>query len=975
MAPPAATTPPQPPPLVGRHDVLQVFDQTLDSWRDGGFRHLTLVGEPGMGKTRLLKELQRAARARGLPTLAGRAAQFEQDTPFGLVIDALDDLIEGADADLGADLDADLRRLLSPVFPVLAPDPAAARSEGARIEDLSGLARHHLHKAMRKLLDLIAGPAGLVLLLDDVHWADEPSVDLLDYLVRHPPRSKVLLAMAYRPAQAAPRLMTITGGRRIPVRPLTETEAAEVVGPRVEGARSRELFRASGGNPFYLEALAQLDEATTAAPGGDGGSMPDLPLAVRAALQADFAGLTPAALTAARAAAVAAGEFGAQVVAVAMGASEDEALAALDELAARDIIRLTAPTRFQFRHPLVRQAAYESAPAGWRLGVHARLAGYLAESGAPATARARHVERSARDGDQAAITTLIKAARAVSTHAPSTAAHWLKAALGLMPESPEGSAGEIGGQDAVPSRSELLFELLQVQAVSGQAEEGTVTARALLRILPVHDHVRRAKAVQLCGVMQRQLGRHPHARALVREELDRISDPKTAAAAMLNLRRTADLLQRLDIVGAQAALDQIPDDAPGRDPGLEIAIAAMRPLVAYGEGHVLDALRQVDLVGALFDRTSDDQLARYMDSLVWLGWTEVLLGRYDAALRHLERLTTITRVTGQSYILAYLLSAQARLFVLRGQLSDAVTPAEEAAEIARLLRSRESLTYALTQQCLLASYEGDHDQALALGEQAVDNDPGVGEWGGSMARFALAAALVGAGRLDEGAAAIREIWSDDTASRLDPGTQVSCAERMVYVQGSLGRSEEALRWASLAEAIAHPDLAGETGLARLGRAHAQRLADPGAAARSAADAAELLLAAGRKPEAGQAELTAGLAHSEAGQRDAARRRLQAAREIFEECSMRGLHAQAVREQRRLGVYVPAATSRSGGGHGLSRRELEVATLAVAGDSNQEIAEKLFISVRTVETHMSHIFAKLGVTSRVGVATALADAAR
>ncbi|MFP3968822.1 AAA family ATPase, partial [Actinomadura fulvescens] len=825
MASPAGPTTPQPPPLVGRHDVLDAFDRTLDSWQDGGFRHLTLVGEPGMGKTRLLRELQRAARARDLPTLEGRAAQFEQDTPFGLVVDALDDQVEGTDLEL----DADLRRLLAPVFPVLAPDPAAARSEAARIEDLSGLARHHLHKAMRKLLDLIAGPEGLVLLLDDVHWADDPSLDFLDYLVRHPPRSKVLLGLAYRPAQASSRLMTLTEGINIEVRPLTDTEAAEILGPRVGGPPSRELLRAGGGNPFYLEALAQMNEAKTAAPeGGDGDAMPDLPLAVRAALQAEFAGLSSTALTAARAGAVAAGEFGAQLAAVAMGRSEDEALAALDELVERDIIRLTAPTRFQFRHPLVRQAAYESAPAGWRLGVHARLADYLGRSGAPATVRARHVERSARDGDRAAISTLIEAGRSVRTHAPSTAAHWLKAALGLMPHgSAEESAAERHGeerdleQDRVPSRSELLFELLQVQAVSGQAEEGTDTARTLLQLLPVHDHVRRARVVQLYGVMQRQLGRHAYARALVREELDRISDPKTAAAAMLNLRRTADLLQSLDIAGAHATLDQIPENVPGWDPGLEIAVAAMRPLVAYGEGHVLDALRQVDLVGVLFDQTSDEQLARYMDSLVWLGWTEVLLGRYDAAFRHLERLTTVTRVTGQSYILAYLLSAQARVFVLRGQLSDAVVPGEEAAEIARLLRSGESLTYALTQQCLRASYEGDHDQALALGEEAVKNDPCTGEWGGSMARFGFAAALVAAGRLDEGAAAIRELWNDDTASRLDPGTQVSCAERMVFVQSSLGRSEEALRWASLAEAIAHPDLPGETGLARLGRAHAQ----------------------------------------------------------------------------------------------------------------------------------------------------------
>ncbi|MEU6751405.1 LuxR C-terminal-related transcriptional regulator, partial [Spirillospora sp. NPDC046719] len=114
----------------------------------------------------------------------------------------------------------------------------------------------------------------------------------------------------------------------------------------------------------------------------------------------------------------------------------------------------------------------------------------------------------------------------------------------------------------------------------------------------------------------------------------------------------------------------------------------------------------------------------------------------------------------------------------------------------------------------------------------------------------------------------------------------------------------------------------------------------------------------------------------------ARERLRAAVEVFEECGMRGLHAQAVREQRRLGVRVPGgartapAKGRGKGAgkdelpFGLSPREHEIALLVAEGCSNQQIAERLYLSVRTVETHLSRVFAKIGVPSRVGVATAM-----
>jgi DNA-binding NarL/FixJ family response regulator len=119
-------------------------------------------------------------------------------------------------------------------------------------------------------------------------------------------------------------------------------------------------------------------------------------------------------------------------------------------------------------------------------------------------------------------------------------------------------------------------------------------------------------------------------------------------------------------------------------------------------------------------------------------------------------------------------------------------------------------------------------------------------------------------------------------------------------------------------------------------------------------------------------MRAGVAASEAGDRDAARRELETAAVLFAECGAKGLTAQVTREQRRIGVRIPGHSSGRGGGvSGLSRREQEVARLVREGHTNQQIAEKLFISVRTVETHLSHIFTKLGVTSRVGVVGAIA----
>jgi DNA-binding NarL/FixJ family response regulator len=945
--------PSRPTRLVGRRDVLDLLDRALDETRTGGFLHLSLIGEPGVGKTRLLREL--GTRASQLTVLEGRATEFEQETPFGLIIDALEDHIERT----ALALTPDEKGLLAPLFPALA-------EHGGMSGELTGLARHHFHRATRRLLELIAEERGLVLILDDVHWADTPSLDLLDYLVRHPPRARLLIAMGYRPQQASAQLVTLSegeGGRPIPVRPFTEAEADEFLSSNLSRSRRRELYQESGGNPFYLEALTHMSAAEIPFAVRDD-LVPELPLGVRAALQAELSNLTPAARTVACGAAVVADEFGPALTAVAAAIPEDETLAALDVLVARDIIRPAGGCTFRFRHPLVRQAAYESAGAGWRLSAHARLADHLARLGAPAVARAHHVERSAQLGDAAAIATLAAAARSVFSHAPSASAHWLKAALAIMPDR-DGSPG-------LPSRADLLFELLHAQAVNGQAVQAQSTGTELLQVLPQDDHMRRAKAIQLCGVVYRQIGRHDLAKAMVRDELRRIDDPRSPAAAVLQARNAADRLLVLDIEGAQASLADLPDRAPGWEPGLEIAVAAMRPLPAYGAGQSGDALMYMDRAAALVDQAPDEHFTEFMDALAWLCWSEILLGRYGDAKRHLTRITAVTRRTGQTYILGYMLSGLARLNVLLGNLQEAEAQAEEAVESGRQMRSDEVIAYGLTQQCLVVSHQGDHERAVRLGRQAVTHSLDVQEWWAGMASCAHGSALLAAGQTSAGASVLRDVWESGAALRLDPGSQVACAERMAYAEAALGRSHEAHRRAGDAESIAGPDFGGELGLARLARAHAVRLNDLDAAALLAAEAAELLLGAERRPDAAQAELTAALALSEAGEREQAKAHLRTARKIFEDCGMRSMVAQVVKQQRRLGVYVPAVPAGGETPYGLSRRELEVAALAVEGHSNQQIAARLFISVRTVETHMSHIFAKLGVSSRLGVVKALSD---
>ena len=243
--------------LVGRGRELAVLDRALDAVAAGGPRFLALVGEPGIGKTSVMERLSELASGRGWLVLAGRAAEFERELPFGVLVDALDDHLAMLDQRKLERAGGERLAELAAIFPSLDGPPVP---EGALQAE-----RYRAHRAVQELLDGLAVGRPLLLSLDDLHWADQASLEVVASLLRRPPDGPVLLACSFRPAPAPAFLESALAaaereGRaeRVDLGPLTREDAAELLADIPEPSVRDAVFRISGGNPFYLSQLARL---------------------------------------------------------------------------------------------------------------------------------------------------------------------------------------------------------------------------------------------------------------------------------------------------------------------------------------------------------------------------------------------------------------------------------------------------------------------------------------------------------------------------------------------------------------------------------------------------------------------------------------------------------------------------------------------------------------------------------------------
>jgi DNA-binding CsgD family transcriptional regulator/tetratricopeptide (TPR) repeat protein len=956
-------------PLVGRERELDQLESMLDEVASGSARILIVSGEPGIGKSRLLEELIRRGDSRDCRAFEGSAPEFERELPFGPFVDAFDPYLESLDTRTAERVAGDAVIELATVFPAL----------HSLIPDLSapGMAdeRYRAHRAVRELLERLAKAAPLVLALDDLHWADDASIELVSHLIRKPPRGRVALAAAFRSGQIPLRLVAAIedadrahGLERVELGPLSAADARRLV-EDIDDAGLERLYAESGGNPFYLEQLARVQRPVDG-PRGATRSVteadPDIPPAVVGAIIRELDHLSVPARSLAEAAAVAGDPFELDLAAEIGALGEADVLIALDELLDGGLVGATSvPRRFRFRHPLVRHAIYEACGAGWRLGAHRRAAGALQRRGASVVERAHHIEASARLGDEEAVALLREAGEAVARRAPATAARWFEAALRLATEVP----------DSRGARVELLESLGSSLGAAGRIVESHAALLEALELLPDDAHAQRVALLTICGSLEALMGRQESARQRLHRALRDIPPDRSREAVRLRILLAVTSVYADDFERMRYEAEEALSAANAlSDRSLQGYARAIVAYAAYRRGLIGEARAQLDrAIADCADPAAGEPAAADLFVFVAVGSLSRYLERYEDAGRLLARGIDLSRSTQQGLFLLPLLGAQAATAAALGNVNEAQRLSEDALDAARLAGNAMGEMMALRGRSWAAYLAGDMRTALAAGEQSLAPRPSVEEsYLSAGVPIGLASALVETGAHQRAAELIGDAGGPELG---DTPIADRCLSYELLARAALARDRaaEAGECADRAEAVA-----AETGLpvstcyARRTRA-ALLLAsgDAAGAVTAATEAAQAAEGAAARVEAARSRLLAGRALAAAGERKRAIAELDRAGRALSESGCDGFRQEASRELRKLGRRV-SARSRPGrpdssGIESLSGRELEVAGLVVDRRTNAEIAAELFLSPKTIETHMRNIFRKLGVSSRVELA--------
>ena len=734
------------------------------------------------------------------------------------------------------------------------------------------------------------------------------------------------------------------------------------------------MYRHGGGNPLYLEQLRRA--------GGNGalGAVPverddsvqvagvAVPSAVAASLAGELASLPAEELALLRAAAVAGEPFEVDLATSIAELAPADGLQALDGLLALDLVRTTqVPRRFAFRHPLVRRAVYESAPAGWRLGAHARAAAELAEQGAPAAERAHHVEQYAGRGDEEAIALMLDAGAAAAARAPAAAARWFEAALRLLP------AVDVTRQ--VDVRVALSSSLRSM----GELDRSRAALLEALELLPADAIARSVELTAYCAAVEHWLGRHDEAHRRLTRAWEDLPARTTAEAVVLGIELAVDGLYELDfaqaIEMAEAALATAHE--VGRRP-LVAAAAAVLCLAETTAGRIEVAATHLQEARQLIDELSDAEIAPHLEALFHLAWAETYLERYEDAVAHADRGIAIARAFGEGRLLVPLTLAKNFPFEMQGRLREAIECCEVALETARLSASPHELYRALFELGWTRYYAGDLSAAIAAHEESAAVDPrlagGTIPNGGGGPGWGLGVAALEAGEIDRARQLLLELVGDDVA-RTMPVERCFDWESLALLELAGGDVDAADGYARRAEEDAAL-LPLQLPAALAGRARAAVLLardEPLEAARVAHASYEAAGSVGARLQAAFSRALEGRALAAAGERLDAVAALRDAEHELDACGSVRVRDEMRRELRRLGARSeprgPAAPGDSGIG-ALSKRELEIARLVTDRLTNREIAAALFLSDKTIESHLRNIFHKLGVTSRVEVARAV-----
>ncbi len=901
--------------MVGREKELATLHGALGRVSSGR-EFIVLEGEPGIGKSRLLREASTFASELGFDVLHAGAEGLEQARAYGLLLSAV-----GGRSHPDA---TDLRDL------VARPYPSPADRRLAVIDWFASFIER-------------PDDVPLVLILDDVHWADDETLQVLRAVVRRSAPFPFAIIAATRPAPLNDELERFVDvveehGRRIQLDPLDESTVGELVDRLVAESVTPELLARTSsarGNPFFvIEILAS---------GLSGLETTDISRDLRRTVLRRVMHLSDDARTMLRLASLLGTSIDPAELAIVVGRSAIDLVLIVDEAIKGGVLE-EREGALVFRHDIVRESVYGDMPTSVRERSHHEVARTLAAVGAPARRVAMHFAHAAQAGDGEAVAWLRRAAAEEIQRSPTAAADML-----------------------------------------GQAAE------LLDRTDPACDEIQAERSQALSWA-----GRLAEASALATDTLTRLRDPEMAADVRASLGEA--LFFRGHIAAAGEHLEQAAATATVSQRGLLLAEAALSRVVS-GELHLATvlvhrALAEVEstndprarslalgvssLIGVLSGSGSGLDLARESVRIAdedYLGEAHRYGGRLflgaalddadlrDEAIDVAREGIRLDEMRGVSWALPCYHGLLGTLHYSRGEWDDAVAELETAKAV---LADTDSTLFGPLNHGLLAQIALHRDdrtgaeQELALGEAQLAKT-GLQIGADMLVRTRLMLAE-DEGNAEGAAAIVRGAWALAEAMGLRLGLRIF-GPAYVRLAVADGDRDAALR------AVKAVELLSETtptrsllGTARLCRGMFDD--DPA----TLLQAVETLRGAGRPLELAQASEEAAAALTRKGESSHARELLTEAIAIYE-----GLGA--VRDVRRVseavggdGGHRRVAKRRPVSGWGsLSPTELRVVALVAEGLANQVVAETLVVSRRTVETHVSHLFRKLGVTSRVELA--------
>ncbi|MDF1605080.1 LuxR family transcriptional regulator [Nocardioides sp. YIM 152315] len=907
--------------LVGRHEDQRTLDALLAGARLGHSGVLVISGEAGIGKSALLGYA--VDEARGFRVLRVTGTESERDLPFAGLAQLLRPIVERVD--------------LLPAPQAHALSVALALEEGREVD------RFAVSAAALGLITAEDNPIGIV--VDDAHLVDRPSAEALTFIGRRLLADAVFLLAAVRPGES--QVWSQSGLPELALGRLGPDAAAELVAAVAAEPLARDqvtrIAELAAGNPLALRTLAAAPEALAATP--DGGPVP-VPAMVVDAFARQLDRLDPPALHALRVAAVVGNDLA--VVARVCAPAGVGALGRSEELG----LVAVAGDRVEFTHPLVRSAVYSGIPAEQRRRIHAAAADAI--PAADPDRRAWHLSAAAFGPDEEVAALLDDVGRRAERRAAYAVA-----------ASARERAARLSGSD--PARAARFLAAGEAAWLAGEDARATVLVDAAIRHGSAPDL--RAGAHTLVGLVAARSGQLARARDLLLAAAEEAEGSAPAEALQLYAEVVDICWYLLDIVGSAAAADRAQRlldarAAAGLPPDRAEAVASIAVGMAriFEGGAGADAIRHgVDTLTALPASARPTRSAWEMIGPLYL--REFGAGR-ELVLQALEQRRAVAALGTLPHLLFHLARNDAtseRWAQAEAAYGEAVALARECGQATELGMSLAGLT------CLLAR-QGRTEECRSVAAEATEVARGrqlhvVTAWV-EFARAELELSLGDVASAVDGFTRLKEFLTERGV--LDPDlspvpelveslVRSGDHERARTSAGSfLGRAErKALPW-SLARAarvqamLAPDDLADE----RFREALAWHGATPD------------------RFEAARTRLLYGERLRRARRRTEAREQLRAALDDFDRLGAHRWADLALAELQASGQT--ARRRETGPVVDLTARELQIGLLLADGRTTREAAAALFLSPKTVEYHLRHIYTKLDIASRAELAERLRD---